>query len=392
MKKRGLLRKGELLYVSAVVLYMLCMLVMLTIPGEIIQESALLLKCLKVVRYFTYAVVVFKLLLEYVKKKQVWYLTLVLFIAVMNAIASNDKVTIFFLLFVITARNISAEKIIFWTTFSQVLILGGTIFLFYVGVLPDYIFIEGDRVRHSFGFTWTTTPTILFFFITLGYFFLRKGKMLMVEYLILFAGNTFFFLQTKTRVTYALACMVIFFFYFFSNTNFLKKVFIKFKKCYAYIPLGVTSFSIWLHCSYDATNVKWIKLNSFLNNRLSLGYDAYQKYGVTLFGQPIKWIGNSYHGLQGTYNYVDCSYMQILLEQGVVFLLLVILIYTYLIWKSIKDENYYLCIVLLVIIVFSITEPRLFNVAFNPFPLCAGSFLGCKVLDRCMREENNGTH
>lgn len=71
------------------------------------------------------------------------------------------------------------------------------------------------------------------------------------------------------------------------------------------------------------------------------------------------------------YNYVDCSYLQLLLEYGVLFLIAVIGIYTVAIYRAVKVQDYYLVWILLIVLLFGITEPRLMNFAFNPFPLMA---------------------
>ena len=71
------------------------------------------------------------------------------------------------------------------------------------------------------------------------------------------------------------------------------------------------------------------------------------------------------------YNYVDCSYIQMMLEYGVIFLAIVVGIYTIAVYRAVKEEDWYLVFALLIVLGFGITEPRLMNFAFNPFPLMA---------------------
>ena len=125
-----------------------------------------------------------------------------------------------------------------------------------------------------------------------------------------------------------------------------------------------------LHAKYDSTNAVYARVNSLLSGRLRLGYQAIADYGVTLFGHPIEWIGFALGTAPDkAYNYVDCSYLQVMLEYGVVFLILIVLLYSLAIRKAIAKKRYDLCWILLFILIFSITEPRLADLAFNPFVL-----------------------
>ena len=53
------------------------------------------------------------------------------------------------------------------------------------------------------------------------------------------------------------------------------------------------------------------------------------------------------------------------------FLIIVLLIYSVVLYKAVRQKDYYLISIVTVILIFSVTEPRLMNLAFNPFPLLA---------------------
>lgn len=118
----------------------------------------------------------------------------------------------------------------------------------------------------------------------------------------------------------------------------------------------------------------FLKLNKLLSNRLYLGNNALHKYGVSMFGKQIKWIGNGGYGhtftqFEGAYNYVDCSYIRILLDYGVVIFLLVMVGFTMAIRYTIEENNKYLMWALVFVGGYSIIEPRLIEIGFNPFVL-----------------------
>lgn len=132
-------------------------------------------------------------------------------------------------------------------------------------------------------------------------------------------------------------------------------------------------FSLVLHWSYNPENQVWRNLNDLLSGRLALGKSAILKYGVSLFGQEITWIGfslkkDNIYNASG-YNYVDCSYLQILLQFGILFLIAVVGIYTVAVYRAVKQGDYYLVWILLIVLLFAITEPKLMYFTFNPFPM-----------------------
>ena len=87
------------------------------------------------------------------------------------------------------------------------------------------------------------------------------------------------------------------------------------------------------------------------------------------------------------YNYVDCSYLQYMLEYGVVFIAFVLAVYTIIIYRAVKKEDYYLVWICMITLVFSITEPWLFNFTFNPIPILVFSKMKDRKKDGVLTHE-----
>ena len=164
-----------------------------------------------------------------------------------------------------------------------------------------------------------------------------------------------------------------------------------FKKLFVFFPSVICVFAIAIHYFYNPDNELWMKLNDLLSGRLRLGKQGIAEYGISLLGNSIKWVGYSADAVEGTYNYVDCSYLQILLEYGLIFLVMVIAIYTVIIYKAVKNENYFLLWSVIFVLIFSITEPRLMNLSFNPFPLLVMCNLDSKEKDPESEKKINET-
>lgn len=340
-------------------------------------------------RYVCYALAVVKIIGDEYNPRQFMVALGVLLCVAATVLFSGNKVLGLYFLIILAAKDINVQKIIKITCYAQGICLAVSIMLSQLGVIRDHIFDPNTRARHGLGFAWATTAPILFFFFVLSYTYLRKEKIRIIELIVLELLNVWLFVMTNTRMSFYLASLLlaaVFALRFWSQNRtcvvIAKKVLIS-------IPLLGCTVAFFIHAGYDSSNSNWNALNSLLSGRLALGYDGIQKYGITLFGQPIQWVGYGYgYEVVGTYNYVDCSYLQILLENGIVSLAIIIFAYMYIMYMAVEMADFYLQLVILFIIIFSITEPRLMNLSFNPFPILAAAFFSGNHACRCFQAAN----
>ena len=81
-------------------------------------------------------------------------------------------------------------------------------------------------------------------------------------------------------------------------------------------------------------------------------------------------------GFIDTYNYVDCAYLNILINYGVIVLLILCIGFMF-IGKGVKEKN--TCIVIIFLAIHSITDPQLIELMYNPFLLLLGEFLRYRI-------------
>ncbi len=93
------------------------------------------------------------------------------------------------------------------------------------------------------------------------------------------------------------------------------------------------------------------------------------KYGMTLFGQSIKMVGNG-----GTtkisasqYFFIDCSYLYIFLRYGVFFLLITLAVYM-MCCKKFQNDPYFIVVIILISINCMIAH-HIIELTYNPFAL-----------------------
>lgn len=333
----------------------------------------------KGLRYCAYLFCCFKIVYynENVKKRSLAIFLFIVLCFAMSCIASTNKTMLLYLLVLIAAIGVDGNLIINFTARIQGIFIAIVVILSQIGILQDYVFGVGtDRVRHGLGFSWTTTGAILYFYFLLNYIFLRKEKFSVKEAVILEIFNLFFFRMTDSKMAFLLSSLFLLFFVIKSKLIENGKVIsdsVHGKRLLLLIPIFLLFIAIITATFYDPSIHFMSSFNNTLSNRLELGHRAIERYGFTLFGQKIQWMGFSIKNptleAMTEYNYVDSSYLQLALQYGLLFILIVVGIYIYGIYQSIRENDSYLMAIYLIVLIFALVEPRLMNFAFNPFPL-----------------------
>ena len=110
-----------------------------------------------------------------------------------------------------------------------------------------------------------------------------------------------------------------------------------------------------------------------------MGYLSLSKYGFGIFGKMIPWIGNGLDSsgktISGTYLWVDCLYIKILQNYGIIFLMILITILTIVMYKICKAEDFYLLVILTVIALHCITDDLSLYMWYNTFSVVIGGYL-----------------
>ncbi len=318
------------------------------------------------------------LLFQFISRKQysprdIAALYLMLFGCALAANSVYNKQLIPVVLFIGCSRDIDYTKILKCTLAVQGILFILTAGASMLGVIEDVIWYEGSRVRHSLGYSYCGYPAHLIFFLTLVVLYLRK-KARVLDAVCLLALNYVIYMATDSRTDFYLAVLGILGFFLWTG-SFRAKWF-ETLRCltveYGFAAAAV--FSIAMHIFYDADTAWMQRLNQVLNGRLQLGYDAIQEYGFSIFGRPIRWFGQGSLLSDPTriYNYVDSSFLKETLSYGILFLILLAAGY-YLLGKRIsRTRDHALGWVILMSLLYSITNAHLCVLTFNVFILALG--------------------
>ena len=86
--------------------------------------------------------------------------------------------------------------------------------------------------------------------------------------------------------------------------------------CAKYSFVIFAAFAIVITVIYSIDNPLMFRLNSLLHLRVSLGHRAYNEFGVHLFAPEILIYGAN-ASADGYYNFLDCSYIVLLIQNGI---------------------------------------------------------------------------
>ena len=116
------------------------------------------------------------------------------------------------------------------------------------------------------------------------------------------------------------------------------------------------------------------ELNRILTSRLQLGWNAINIYNINLFGQKIEWVNETQYLSEIQYLYVDSSFLNILLNYGIVLLFLILLSF-YLLGKLNFTKNLSYLIAISMIGIHSMFDPQFLLIMYNPLIIMPGILL-----------------
>lgn len=160
-----------------------------------------------------------------------------------------------------------------------------------------------------------------------------------------------------------LGILLINIFYFLT-----RKTFPQYNKLYFILVYSIPFFfilALWATVAYRYNNFTWDFINYMLSGRLALGNEAIHNYGIPLLGQLVKLNGGDDSGIY--YNYIDSSYIQLIVIYGIVYTALFLITYYFICHKAYKNNNYPLILAVLLTGVSGLISDYMLILTMNPF-------------------------
>ena len=341
---------------------------------------------IRVWNYIGVALLVVKLLTRRGKKlKFIFFTIIILIVGVIVSRDNGNASFVFYSMFlIISASNLDIEKIIKQTLLCQIFSMGLVIGSSLIGIIPNEMVRTSAggfvRYRYGLGYTYATFAPNFFLSIVIEIFFLKykkKRKWKIWEITVLMLVNTILYDYTGTRTTFILVILMLL---FALGSKIFRNEKIYLKKLFSNIYIIMAVFSILTSALYSSS-VSWMNnLNNLLSQRLRFAQQGLITWGVSFFGKSVSWDVDA-----ASYNYVDSSYINILICYGILVFLIVIIGFTITTYNASKYNDIGLLFVLVIWAIRAVIDPQLFLIWFNPFMF----YIGVAILDNFKRYRRN---
>lgn len=289
-------------------------------------------------------------------------------------------------LMIVSAKDVPFRKILQIYLLMNISIMGLAFIASLLGVIENLAYTSADlgkgMYRYSFGCVYTTDFAAHIFFMLLTAFYLYQEKLRWYHYIgtCVISGLIYYFCYAKLD-TICIFLLGLFFagyhvlqwqskrekqqIFIFKRT----KANIRWKKIWNVFALVSMVFfgmvMYFLSFYYEEDNEFIETINETITGRLDLAKIGLEKYGITLFGQNIPMIGmGGSTKSPKDYFFIDSSYLFILLRYGILFFVMVIVIYGLICYKN-REDTVLMMLVVLLAISCSI-DHHLLDEAYNP--------------------------
>lgn len=295
--------------------------------------------------------------------------------SIMIFISTRYTNAMFWIFLVMGAKNINFRKLlkVYFVVTSTIVFLAVCSSI--VGVIENLQYSTATRgIRNSFGIIYVTDFAAYVFFLFLAFFYLKGSELKLIHFAvaILACGLVYYFCNARVDCICILLIIFIFGVQTFFNSikyNFrrLKSLwFLLWDKFGAFVMPFFALLSIIVTYCYSSENTVLNAMDIVFSHRLSLGKQGFDNYNITLFGQQVNMNGMGGSTiLPDDYFFIDCSYVNILLRQGIIFLIILIAAYIIVCYKN-KNDIYFLFAIALVAVNCVIAH-HIIEVSYNPF-------------------------
>lgn len=279
-------------------------------------------------------------------------------------ILGNDNVNFIFytILLMLSSKRIDVNKIIKVTFYLQLILLCITVLPAALGIIYNEAQYSenGSRLRHLLGFRYCTDSANFYLSVILEYIYLYREKRIgIIKSIVFILIGYYIFIQTDTKEAFLLIVLAF----------VIERIFRPFDFRKSYTLRGFIKYQYWIYAFLSiivsglyVKDGSFEKINVALNSRLDLANQGLMKWGVKIFGVSVKWISKG-----DAYNYIDSSFINVLICYGILMFLFLLIGYTTIGCRAIEENDQRLYAVLIIWGIHAMINPQIYLIWYNPF-------------------------
>lgn len=304
------------------------------------------------------------------KTKNLFLLAFLLILSLLTLYFAKNTLLLALFVFILVLKEYKFEEIIKCFYIILVVELFVIILLAVTNIIPNLVHYREDTVRYTLGFKTATLSQTIFMFITLAGAYIWREKhridiiileMLVATLLYILTDSRLGFFMSIGILTLLLIIKICSKFLDFSKLKINKNISRFFKFILVISPFLCLIFCLILTFAFKTQSSFILKLNKMVSARIVYAYDAFKNYQLSPFGKIINWFADE------KYIGVDCSFLFYIFDIGVVNSLVVFVLLSYLIYKTIKNNDNWLLLFLIICLGCGMVEPYLIDYKYNLF-------------------------
>ena len=288
---------------------------------------------------------------------------IMIFIALFVTLGNANVNFIFYtMLLILSSRRIEADKIIKVTFYLQLILLCITVLPAALGIIYNEAQYSenGLRLRHLLGFRYCTDSANFYLSFILEYIYLYREKRIgIIKSIVFILIGYYIFIQTDTKEAFLLIVLAFVMERIFRPFDFRKSYSLRAFVKYQYWIYAIVSI---IGAGLYVKDGRLEKINVALNSRLDLANQGLMKWGVKILGVSVKWISKG-----DAYNYIDSSFINVLICYGILMFLFLLIGYTTIGCRAIEGNDQRLYVVLIIWGIHAIINPQIYLIWYNPF-------------------------
>ncbi|PTM21425.1 hypothetical protein DA798_10235 [Lactobacillus sp. PFC-70] len=323
------------------------------------------------------------LLFDRMNHRQLFFMVAIFFTTFIVSQISKTQSLFANMLLILGCLDIPFKKIIRNYVYLTAVILIIAYLTTIIGLTKNYEIASADGIKYAMGGNYPTDFAAHIFYLLCAYVYMRATKLRLLDVGPLIIGLLLVGFFTKTQAdTIAIFLLLIFVVIYTLRKWLMKNRYVK-QICmtavgWSFTLPGVFAVIIyWLTATFNYGDKTFIWLNQLLTNRLNFGSQAFDVYGVKLFGQPV--LQNGWGGARTglinsglgnlTYFYIDSSYISMLIIYGFFFTALVLCGLMIHLYVRLKDSDILYALIWIPILLVSVVDQHLLEVQYNIFLL-----------------------
>lgn len=265
------------------------------------------------------------------------------------------------ILIILSIRDINIDKFLF-RDFIIRGVLVAIEFFFFSQKAPIEMW-QAEKV--TLGFTHANTAGSALMILTFELLYLTRNSKNILPFFFSIILTGFNYYVCKSRASFiAMILIIICFILFKLKLNILKFKPFEFLTINSILIFVLISFG--LIQLYQTGSDSGLKLNALFSNRIELAIHYLSLYKINLFGNHLAYASTTIMLGDHMVYVLDTAFVWLLLTFGIIGTIFVAWLFYRTFKKLLADQNYYMVVIMLVLLVYGLMETILFKYYYNP--------------------------